>query len=539
MDLGLRAPTHGRPAIHVHLDSPTTESTPRIERERGSAVAMAVIVVVLLGMIGAAIVASSQRERAANRTRSDRMVGQGPVDIALSQYRFGLQSGNITPLNRWAPGEEDLKKILTNFAGLTGRPIPNARLATYQKVDDASVPEGSRFTAEIDGAAGGRNQYWQIFKVDPPTVVNGQQLIVTFRAWVADSGTSSNVTSARIVRASFRQGRFSDYQLLTNGPIRLETGVTIRGPIHSNGATDPRLSPPRATDRIFADAGATVVCPTADADVSTAMGTINLPGACSRYNSALPDENFISFQGLTKSFRDMSGLCNGQPVHCFLNAANKGPYTVVMHTNGQTEVFDQGANARTWHTNVPNGGYIFNNSISIRGVASQRMSIAAFANGRTDIAAPSITIVNNVAPATGMSLGLFAQGDVVVNPYDRYAADSAVNACTSRINAVLIAQTGSLSLGRQNMSPIAPSNPPAPCGPITIRGAIASTTSPVLSYRWPNRPGMLGFTERVYEWDPLFRDNPPPFTPGTDRWDVSTVADADQSALAASVNPAP
>lgn len=495
--------------------------------EQGSALVVALLIIIMISMIGAALVAANTRARDSNRTRSDRVQGVGPTDAAIATYRFALQAGKATDLTDWFITRDDLREII----GGAGTTIPNAQAGPYGVVDTGAVggvPATMRFTVML--GSGGQREFWQIYRLQAPDLGRDRDLRVWFRAWVGrwDQATNTvqSASAPRTIVASFRQGRFSDFQMLVNGPIKFDTGGMIFGPVHSNGYLDGVTQPPAGNPnaRVFADPGSTITCPPSGAPVTTGAGTVALPAACRLVGDGQPTGRFVSFQGLTATFQEMRARCTTGRVRCV--DGNRDDHTLRLlgnsvQVNGVTQP-------------KPAEGIIFDGTVRVSGTINGRLSIGATSRTRTGAAPAMIIITGDVGTPTnadgtsrtrGEALGLFAQGDIVVDPTPA--------TCAGLIHGVLISGSGALTIGRERRT----SQPPtvgvvAPCPRrLVLSGAVATNSAPQLSWRWPERNLAIGYSERQYVWDTALRDAPPPFVPVTGTWENGTWKEADLACL--------
>lgn len=486
-------------------------------------------------MIGAALVAANSRSRDANRTRSDRVQGLGPTDTAISTYRFALQARKASDATGWVP---DLAG-LTSIVGDDAKVFSNTLAGPYAVVDtdpaNGYVPVHGRLTVSIGTTAA--REFWQIYRVQPPDGGSDRDLRVWFRAWTGNADPTTGIprpdtasSNARMVVATFRQGRFSDFQMLANGPIRFDTGGVIRGPVHSNGYLDGVTKVPddMPTARVFADTDATITCPAAGAAVTTASGTVSLPASCPLIGDGQPTGRYVSFQGLSKTFTEMAARCYPTgDVYCFTTGL--ATYNVELlnrnvRVNGIDWPLDRADRTIT--------AVLLDGNVRIRGMSRGRLTVAAYNRGRVGAAPSMITIernvgtpvnAQNVAQTRGESLGLFAQGDIVATP------ENCAN--MNLIHGVLISGSGSFTIGRERMSAQPPTPTPTPCPRLVLSGAVASNSAPQLSWRWPDRGAATGFSERTYVWDTALRDAPPPYVPVTGTWESASWKNADTSCL--------
>jgi hypothetical protein len=554
---GSRAPTHGRQIICSGTDidaqcAPTATTTPRVAgtsarpEEQGSAIIIAMLVVIILSMIAMVMVGASTRSRDANRTRSNRTQALGPIDAAIATYRFGLQSKMISESTNWVP--KDQNAFNTLLSG-TGRAMNNGLLgpgAAVLNVGTGQVPTTARFTAQLGNGA--VRKYWQIYRVLPPDGATNTDLRVWFRAWEGgDHATplTSNDAGSRMVVATFAQGRFSDFQMLSNGPIRFDSGVEIRGPIHSNGQLDGMNDPPAndpdhpeyANYRVYTDpyrADVDVKCPLpGDAPVTTSVGKVVLPAPCTPVGNGKATGKLVSFQGLNRTFKDMRAECTTVPatVTC-VSIPGATEYLVLI---GGTQLqYRASANGTPFGPTLKPtrlSGAIFDHDV-ILAPNSNKLTTGAFTLAAYDPNGGSATIrvqtnvgtpvdpVTMTAATKGEALGLFAQGDIILDP----------RSCPYFVHGVIISQNGSITIGRDLMTPLPPTSVPlCTADKLVMTGAVAGKSSPTLSWSWPSKGLVAGYATRTYIWDKTLRDDPPPFTPTTGAWENATYQEADLS----------
>lgn len=515
-------------------------------RERGSALVAALLVIVIISMIASALFAATTRTRQANRTRADRVQGLGPSDTAVSMYRFGLQAGVISDMTKWVPDKDALEKIL----GSSGKVIPNNQLSvglnTVTETGDGAIPASGRYTAQLapeDSSAGSIREYWQIYRATPPSPTEGKDLTVVFRAWSGPEDLKSgNVSNPRYIEATYRQGRFSDFQMISNGPIKFDDGSILAGPVHSNGQLDGITIPPpdrngKKDIRIFSSETTPIQCPAQELNITTSTGSVDLPG-CRIVGDGEPTGKYLSIQGLDGAFASMSERCDGSVV-CF---SGQKKYTVSI--SGST-IFVNGISQNI----TGKDGLLFDGNVELSSNTplKGRLSIGAInrdRNGNQIPNRPAATITINNSGATtvgpamdaagktitrGEALGLFAQGDIILNP-------SNITGCPQKVHGVLISGWGSVTIGRNVMTSGIPNfvtaaNPHI-CPRLTVSGAMIGSSAPMLRWQWPSKTQYVGFAQRTYLWDPVLRELPPPFVPTTGSWEAATWRDADQSSLA-------
>ena len=134
-------------------------------------------------------------------------------------------------------------------------------------------------------------------------------------------------------------------------------------------------------------------------------------------------------------------------------------------------------------------------------------------------------------------VGLLAQGDLVVNAVD-YTSNNTPTAwrCDGggnvKINAAMMSETGTLTVPHKWLSQIK-QKPTPKCGTLTVNGAIATRTMPVLQLRWGGSAAgsNFGFQNRLLNWNSRLKRVVPPMYPATGPWEVGTWREANHDCL--------
>jgi hypothetical protein len=403
----------------------------------------------------------------------------------------------------------------------------------------------------------GSYTYWQVIRATPPQSAASPYLKVWFRAWAGGGpGTgASTTTRPEYSVAWFRQGSFSDYQLLMNGPIHFESNFALDGKVHSNGVGVGSGSP--AID-MAAGGGASGTCANTTR-LSTANGTINMPASCthdssgavsSKPNTGAP----IDFLRAHETFSAIASNC-GHRSRCFgpladPNAqyrAQLGPSTVTVSAT------DNSITPSVVPVTSTGMGLIFGSDVRVQGVTSRDITIAAsrdwYVSGQANppAGAADVIIEGNVGTPTGSadatgrySLGLIAQGNVVLA-----SCGQAVPGTGRRlldVHAALIAAGGTLTLdpGVLAQAPDSTATVPQRCDQLNMTGPVSAQTMPVVSQS--GNGVTVGYPQRTYSADYLasdptqlhFSQNPPPYFPLTGKWETANVKRANMDCLGSS-----
>ena len=487
-------------------------------RERGSALTFAIVVMVLGMVVIAAIMVMLDWSGERGKSRSDRAANVAVVDRALASYEFALESNLTNDYHRYQLNEAALRRLASSDATLAGgsaTPRANSTFgADFRRygLERTWMSRGYEWSMQHK-LKDGRTSWWQLVNTIPPGS-GSASLVAYVRTWIAQGGPNSRViTEPRIVRAELRPGRFSDYQMLVDGPLVLGGGTRIEGRIHSNGYPDAYLvdaftSPTRPL--VLGNALGNPSC-VRGAAFSTAKGSIS--GTCTGF-AAPRDQNNGRLIDLLRgeSHLDLLRSMCGAVVFC---PAGGGPWSINL--NSMT------VNGRR----VPGTAkaVYLRGDASIAGTTTREITfgIAGKANTGGAFGSSSLSLMGNGpigarnpgSPSGGI-VGLVVQGDVMPR-IDR-------GQCPTQLNAAVVSASGALTFPSQYRVPLAPGGSTPTCPSFRLQGSLGTHYAPLMFLAWGAQKA--GYMRRDYRYDSRLRTNPPPLFPLTGPWQVNSWKDA-------------
>ena len=529
-------------------------SSPR-HHEDGFATRLATIVIVLVGAIIGVVLHVSESERRESARAVLRSEQIAIADSAVARYLVALNTGYVSratnyqltmaaftspnsPLRGYVQRGE--LRVFTyspgarSFTGPTGGrdctepsslvPTPavvrreGAPGAQWQ-IDDGVVG-ATRFVVEEDHP-GRPCAYWEVYRVDPLPLADlshalssHRHLGIVFRVW------SGSTAHPRYVRTTLSRGSFSDYQLLTDDAIRFGSNVTIAGKVHSNnyGADPVAIQGPSST-----------TCIGDDAKVTTRTGSISIGGPKPECQPGANTGSAIDLGAMEHALRKVEGECARGPLRarCFGSLGGQGYRVEVGNplriTNATTGAFI----ASISHGARPYALRFDEDRVYVRdGGGALQGGVSIFAHS-DDVSHIYVEGTSFGPPTSSKAVvGLLAQGDIVVQA----AVPGACGDVT--INAAMLAETGTLTIPHKWRSQLRQPNTPR-CGRLTVNGAIAGRTMPVLQLNWGGPD--FGFSERVLTWNPMFRRVVPPMYPATGPWEMGTWREANHDCLVVNI----
>lgn len=509
--------------------------------EAGLAIASAILLVVIVTIVLSVVVShmtgqagSSKRHSA--RTASLDAAGAGVQ--ALQQALVAGQNADVPGVKQGDGFSIDPASLSAAAAVTGGQVVPNASLPYQLTKEDAAyggMPTAVRGPVQPDGS----RQVWQVVQALAPSGTS-PWLTLYVRAWT-ETGNGS-VSEAAVMKARLKPGSLADFQLLSDTPIKLETGATLNGRVHSNGSIDewspPPPPPPNADDvplRIWTHGP--VVCQSTGGvkpTITTARGSINIAaaGGCDVRDNTGEFVPLDSARDSVVRMRGRSAAAGSDVVAIGDKGANMTttPATAVIGAT-TVRVTYPGQAARTIST--PAGdpmAIVFDRDVRVTSTAptTARLTIATWSAGVVGRPAPSITIASSITranPSAGpRALGLLAEKDIVIDP-------TSSSGYPQTIQAALYAMTGGVRLPLQYTTPTrvtAPTNFYPPVRPsLNVLGSITSHSSIALRWSWGTQ--WIGYTARQYSWDPWLATYPPPYWPAINPWEIvdQTEANAD------------
>lgn len=472
--------------------------------ERAVAMPMAIMLSLVVAIVIGTIAMNSAASQDGAREFAARTSGSAAADGGVEELRQALQG--------------------TGDGAVADEAAFVAALDSIRVADVSAYPlDGTLHRTMIGGAdANGMANAWQIVRVIWPADITADDPYITVyvRGWRQHkSNASIPATAPVLVRARLFRTTLAEYQWISDAPIAFHAGVTIDGPIHSNGFSTDQVIPPSGlgspNPSVWSADGSSVGCSSSPfAQISTYRGTIhNVVSSCVQR----PDTGkVVPINSGSTSWRRVKMRCNDTTVRCFGgNWFKEGAFKVVGSGN-QVMVYNQDDGAPI--ANIVTGPgkpltLAFERSVNVSGTFSGYVTIMSWRDEAPDWFGPTndINIIGDTQrSATASALGLLAQGSIIV--------DSQQAACTTRITAALLAATGSLQVSPSLQSAVVNPNAKQCASTLTIRGSIASHGPVILKWTWPG--SYAGFASRRYSWDSALAREVPPYWPSVDGWQV-------------------
>ena len=382
--------------------------------------------------------------------------------------------------------------------------------------------------------------YWQVYDVIEPrySSMRPSDLIMYVRAW--STGKDMRLASKpRVFRIEFRPGFFSDYQLVSDGPIFGSQGSIwqIGGPVHSNGYPGPKWFS-GDTKGIKSKGMATCF---GRARLSTSHDAeIDVPGCSGGFIGGISRKRSreVNINVVNDSFKYIKSRCG--VVAYVTCATGRGPYDVTMSAGGISWTSENGGGGfAAAGGNVRNGDansavVLFNDevrvsgSVSGMGVRASRVTIAAYREDPNALPANIVLrgggTVGGANPRTD-SVGLVAQGDVILDVPPEGQCLGTVNAAVATAGGGVTMPQSLLTLTKP-AADVSSSN----CGNITLTGSYVAHNPPRTFVRWTNKDGdevgRAGYGTANYNYSDALYVNPPPLFPTSRPWAMTKVADA-------------
>lgn len=554
-----------------HLPHASAAPVTRPE-ERGSALIAAIMIVIVVAAIVASLSIMSSRSADRSRDAARRVSNDATVQTAVTRIVYGYQNDLGNEQDYYVLDAADLQQITqatgtgarvmnpTTLRGLPAelRSIPSPSVWEHRDastlvpvsgpsvavtaVEEANVVQPSACTsAGLPASAcnsGGVRSYWQPLRIVMPDITGSEppNVVVYVRSWIgsAAAGVWSKASYARI---EVRPGRFADYQQISDGNVRIGSGASINGPVHSNGLADGSFStvqtaPARLGNRwIYAEPG--VDCRT-DASLSITAGTIEAPGACNSVGATGQTISFLRAIDAIQSIRDAAadGRAGTAAYRAGSRRGNESlqePYytswTVRLAGSSMSVWFPDGSFAGSRSLGRVNA-FVFDEDVRVSGTAGadRRVTIAAERDGG---ASAMIYVDGNITkgdPRTS-AIGLIAQGDVVLWM-------EAPSTCPVRtLQAAIVAATGGVTIPTKYTTNELQTDIPTCRGTVTVEGSLAGHRPPTLVWGWPGHAAAGYDGPRNYRWDKALKSNPPPFFPLTGTWQPYQVREANVDCL--------
>ncbi|MCW2973334.1 MAG: hypothetical protein JWN72_1607, partial [Thermoleophilia bacterium] len=551
----------------------------RQREEDGMVLVYALVLVVATTVIIALMMLNSNQSARSSRAANNRVLTYPHVQNALTRFRMALGARLATDADGYTLSLADLTKLAPSAATApgfisSGNELPpefRAVAGVWSKTTPTTIAAASGFpmqalayhepatvSADACSALGMSTAtcnervhgFWQVYRVEMPdhtSLDSNGNVVVYLRAWLqavdANLKPTGPVAEASVVRAELRPGRFADFQLISDGPIKFGRGATISGPVHSNGfdnsdtyAADGTVHDSSGAAAVAVDVAPGVACGDSAA-ISSAQGRINKPGGVQCPST----ENTNRFLSFLRVFDELD----------ILEADSRRPGTAAIQLPGydQAGVAAQKTAWQAWLEGnrirmlsptgetriIPAGtgttAVLVQDDIVLHGGdLDGRVTLAA---RRIDAGTANIYIDGNVNDGTrnanvslpGRTLGLIAQGDIIIDMQGGTGSAPVVDCRVTFIRAALLAASGGVTIPPQYTVPQTQPGPPQCDQQLTIDGSIAGHRAPNMNWAWPSNDGTAwaGYDKRSYKWDTRLLSSPPPYFPLTGTWQAVNV----------------
>lgn len=540
--------------------------------EDGVALVTSLIVMVVCAGLGLAIFLAAHGANDRSRTRNDRILARTAVDSAIDTYLAALNA-DIAGEHNGFMLDNDAMLAVQNPSKGRYRFANSALPASFGKLrvvgtGTYGIPSTAQYTMREPGPAANTYNYWQLYAIKQPgpsfNTNSGFRVIAYFRGWTANTA-GTVITKPRIVRTEMRSGRFGDYQIIADGPVTFLDGARIDGRVHSNGFDDTQFGMGSPPPYIGAAPGNTAINCTSAARFTSTRGSIDAAGLGCPSPAAQKDEGTgtpISMLRVDEAVKRIANHCGSNDwarIVCQVgNADDRGTieksddrYVVTLSGNSVT-IAGVGTYTATWKGLV----ILLDNNVWVSGMVSSdaRITIAAWDRNLNDnsgvvgYSGASIYVygdtgLNSPATQPNDTLGLLAQGDVVLN-IDPPGGGSGCRASMSnaKLNAAVVAMSGAITIPPRWKLPTPPPGADAPtCGTLSMMGSFAGHYTPLVHGRLDvcdlddngdpvncSPTFEVGYPVRNYRYDPHLYDNPPPYFPLTGPWQKEAYKDANE-----------
>ena len=506
----------------------------RRANERGSAIVGAIALMVLGALLVSAVFTMLDRSDERSKSRAQRAASVAVVDHALASYEYALESNITDETASFLLSQSAMTKLAQYRPGM--KPVSNATFGADFKqhgLDATMMPNAStRWSMSID-QPDGTTGWWQAIAVLPPRG-GSPNLILYLRTWLSTGNEKSTVIGdPRLIRADLRPGRFSDYQILVDGPLTLGDGLTINGRVHTNGYPDAYLVDQLVSAgrpmKLYSGSPPPPTC-TAGAGFSTATGLIENKGGCVVTSGPQPKylentgERYDLLRG-SNHLKMLETLCNTR-VRC---GTGSGPWNVVLGGSTMTATSPNGSLPPV---NAAGGAVVYlTGKVRLSGMLTSGQLTIGVGNssGFNVNGSATVDLIGNGTIGASTSgnavLGLVVEGDVIPRIDEGY--------CPAGLNAAVVSASGTLGIPPQFRVPSPPSGALPTCGgTFKFTGSLGTHYMPLARMAWTNG-AVVGYTNRTYRYDPRLLTTAPPMFPTTGPWQTSTWKDADPRCLSA------
>jgi hypothetical protein len=499
--------------------------------ERGSALTLAIVIMVLGMIVIAAIFTMLDWSGERGKSRTDRAANVAVIDRAIASYEYALESNLTNEYHRFRLDQPAMQRLAqgegSNSAVGVGTVVSNTTFGADFKrygLDRTWMNlQGDRVSYEWSmkhDLGDGRTSWWQLVNSIPPGQ-GSASLVAYVRTWIAAGDQNSKViTEPRVARVELRPGRFSDYQLLVDGPLIISNGTTIQGRVHTNGYPDAYLMDAfaRPSQPLVLGSGAGPTC-VRGAAFSTARGQI--VGNCRGFNAPRDEANgrLIDLLRGQAHLELLRSMC-GPVVFC---PGGAGPWQIDLSANQVN-----GANIPAQAQAVYVRGEAFIRGTTTRritiGVASRPGSYGAFGSASLSLMGNGPIGAANPSVANGGTVGLVVEGDVVPR--------IDLGQCPNALNAAVVSTSGALTIPAQYRVPVQPAGSTPTCASYRVVGSLGTHYAPLMYLAWGVTAA--GYLQADFQYDARLRSSPPPLFPLTGPWQVTSWKDAMSECLSES-----
>ncbi|MCW2962341.1 MAG: hypothetical protein JWM90_2728, partial [Thermoleophilia bacterium] len=378
--------------------------------EQGSALMVGLVIMVLGSIVIGAMMTMLDWSGERGKTRTDRAQNVSVVDRSLAAYEFALESNLTNEFHQFRldrPAMDRLRASEASAAMGSATVVANSSFGAdfrSRGLDRTWMGSPTYELSMQHTLPDGRTSWWQLVNVIAPGGQNAS-LVAYMRTWIAAGGPGSRVVAEpRIARAELRPGRFSDYQMLVDGPIIVSGGTDVRGRIHTNGYPDAYLVD------AFTNANGPLVLGNAlgsprcfaGAGFSTARG--NIVGSCTGFSPPRDEANerFIDLLRGGEHLKLMKSMC-GTMVFC---PGGTGPWNIDLSSNTVNGSGIPGAAKAVYVEGEASLRGQTTRQITI-GVAGRSGSYGAFGSA-------ALSLRGGAVGSTGAGIvGLVVEGDIV------------------------------------------------------------------------------------------------------------------------------
>jgi hypothetical protein len=289
--------------------------------ERGIAVPAAILLILAASLVAIALVTMFQRGLQSERRTLSRDETTIIAETASYAIRDALRAGTLSDADGYAVTDETYAAFAAATAGSLTTVTPGSPAGWQPPIGDLPVLQVS-YPFDGGRSTGSRVAHWQLFDVRDEGV--GQDVFV-IRTWLDDGEDRSEARVAHF-DVTVGAGRFSDLQMVVDGPIYFASSATVDGSLHSNGAReatidseifgrpiDPSSSTIDSRGQINCEDGATLT--TGDGAIANAAGTCALRANTGVQLSTLrAEESFLRARRACNNRRNTTTNCFLEPM---------------------------------------------------------------------------------------------------------------------------------------------------------------------------------------------------------------------------------